>query len=209
MQYVSTRGAALTLGFTDALLTGLARDGGLYAPLSLPQWSPESIRSLSGLDYAETACRVTAPFVGGEFGASELKAITADAYSGFRRAATAPLAQIDSNLVCAGALPRSDVGVQGFRHAMARPSDESRARPARRAQRVGDLNLKCRTPGSMTLLRLAWARAGSPARSATRRAEKTCPSSTPANTPNTYDSGARPVILASHSACGAALHIPR
>ncbi len=98
MQYISTRGAAPTLGFTDALLTGLARDGGLYAPLSLPQWSPESIRSLSGLDYAETACRVTAPFVGGEFGASELKAITADAYSGFWRAATAPLVQIDANL---------------------------------------------------------------------------------------------------------------
>ena len=44
MQYVSTRGAAPTLGFADALLTGLARDGGLYAPLALPEWRPESIR---------------------------------------------------------------------------------------------------------------------------------------------------------------------
>ena len=36
VHYVSTRGAAPTLGFADALLAGLARDGGLYAPLSVP-----------------------------------------------------------------------------------------------------------------------------------------------------------------------------
>jgi threonine synthase len=98
VQYISTRGAAPTLGFADALLTGLARDGGLYAPLSLPEWSPQSIRSLSGLDYAEAAVRVMAPFVGGELGTGELEAMTADAYSGFRHAATAPLVQIEANL---------------------------------------------------------------------------------------------------------------
>ncbi len=37
MQYVSTRGTAPMLGFADALLAGLARDGGLYAPLTLPE----------------------------------------------------------------------------------------------------------------------------------------------------------------------------
>ena len=45
MRYVSTRGAAPTLGFADVLLAGLARDGGLYVPLSLPQWGPDAIRS--------------------------------------------------------------------------------------------------------------------------------------------------------------------
>ncbi len=36
MRYVSTRGAAPVLGFGEAMLTGLARDGGLYVPESVP-----------------------------------------------------------------------------------------------------------------------------------------------------------------------------
>ena len=32
MQYVSTRGLAPTLSFSDAMMAGLARDGGLYVP---------------------------------------------------------------------------------------------------------------------------------------------------------------------------------
>ncbi len=98
MQYISTRGAAPALGFADALLAGLARDGGLYAPLSLPEQRPEAIRALSGLAYADAALRVMTPFIAGDFGAAELEAMTADAYSGFRHAATAPLVQIEPNL---------------------------------------------------------------------------------------------------------------
>ncbi len=98
MQYISTRGAAPTLGFADTLLTGLARDGGLYAPSSLPELRPEAIRGLSGLAYADAAVRVMTPFIGGDFGAAELEAMTEEAYSGFRHAATAPLVQIGPNL---------------------------------------------------------------------------------------------------------------
>jgi threonine synthase len=98
VQYVSTRGAAPSLGFADALLTGLARDGGLYAPLKLPEWPPESIRALSGLPYAEAAARVMSEFIGGDFGPTELTAMTVEAYAGFRHAATAPLVQIEPNL---------------------------------------------------------------------------------------------------------------
>ena len=98
MQYISTRGAAPPLGFADALLTGLARDGGLYAPAALPSWSADDIRALRGVQYAKAAIRVMAPFVGGDFGVAELRAMTGDAYSGFRHAATAPLVQIEPNL---------------------------------------------------------------------------------------------------------------
>ena len=61
--------------------------------------------------------------------------MTADAYSGFRHAATAPLVQIDSNLFALELFHGPDAGVQGLRHAMARPRDEPRARRAR-AQRA-------------------------------------------------------------------------
>ena len=98
MHYVSTRGTAPTLGFADALLTGLARDGGLYAPSALPQWRPDSIRALRGLRYDAAAVRVMSEFIGDDFGAAELEAMTADAYAGFRHAATAPLVQIEPNL---------------------------------------------------------------------------------------------------------------
>ena len=56
MHYVSTRGTAPTLGFADALLTGLARDGGLYAPLTLPQWG-RSDPGVERLPYADAAVR--------------------------------------------------------------------------------------------------------------------------------------------------------
>jgi threonine synthase len=98
VQYISTRGAAPTLGFADTLLSGLARDGGLYLPLAIPEWRSEAIRALRGLPYADAATRVITPFVAGDFGPTELTAMTTDAYAGFRHAATAPLAQIDDNL---------------------------------------------------------------------------------------------------------------
>jgi threonine synthase len=98
VHFVSTRGAAPTLGFADALLTGLARDGGLYAPAALPRWSYDDIRALRGLNYAETATRLMAPFVGDDFSAAEFTAMTSETYVGFRHATTAPLVQIDVNM---------------------------------------------------------------------------------------------------------------
>jgi threonine synthase len=98
VDYVSTRGAAPTLGFADALLAGLARDGGLYLPLSVPQCRPDAIQALRGVPYPEAAARIMAPFIDEDFDPDEIKSLTADAYAGFRHAAVAPLTQIDDNL---------------------------------------------------------------------------------------------------------------
>jgi threonine synthase len=96
--YVSTRGTARTLGFADTLLVGLARDGGLYAPQSLPQWDAATIRSLRGLGYADIAVRVMTPFIAEDFKKAEIFAMAREAYSGFRHAATAPIVQVEPNL---------------------------------------------------------------------------------------------------------------
>ena len=98
MRYVSTRGEAPTLGFLDAMLAGLARDGGLYAPETVPNISPQAISALAGLSYAEAAATIVTPFVAGEISDDELFAMATEAYAGFRHAAKAPIAQLGDNL---------------------------------------------------------------------------------------------------------------
>jgi threonine synthase len=44
MRYVSTRGQAPELTFEEAMLTGLARDGGLYVPAEVPVMRPATSR---------------------------------------------------------------------------------------------------------------------------------------------------------------------
>ena len=98
MRYVSTRGQAPTLGFLDATLAGLARDGGLYTPATIPAIAPGGIAALAGLSYATAAARLVAPFVGEDLGAATLADMAGASYKGFRHAATAPLVQIGDNL---------------------------------------------------------------------------------------------------------------
>ena len=98
MRYISTRGAAPALSFTDVLLAGLARDGGLYVPESWPRLEAAEIRALRGRSYEEIAFRVMQPFIGGEIADADLKAMIAAAYGAFRHQAVAPLKQLDDNL---------------------------------------------------------------------------------------------------------------
>jgi threonine synthase len=98
MRYVSTRGAAPTLSFEEAMLTGLARDGGLYVPEAVPAMVPDEIAALAGLPYEAAAFRVMRPFTGEAFTDAELEGCIARAYEGFGHAARAPLVQLNANL---------------------------------------------------------------------------------------------------------------
>jgi threonine synthase len=97
MRYISTRGAAPVLGFGEAMMTGLARDGGLYVPETVPQMTAPEIAALAGLPYEEVAFRVMRPFVGGFFSDAELHSLLAKAYAGFNHPARAPLKQLGAN----------------------------------------------------------------------------------------------------------------
>ncbi len=94
MKYVSTRGQAPALGFSEILLAGLASDGGLYLPQSWPTMSPDAIAALAGQPYADAAFAVIQPFVAGEIGDEDLHAMCRASYAGFRHSAVAPLVQI-------------------------------------------------------------------------------------------------------------------
>ncbi|MCG7493155.1 threonine synthase [Thalassobius sp. Cn5-15] len=97
MKYVSTRGKAPVLNFEEAMLTGLARDGGLYLPETIPTMSADEIAALSGLPYEEVAFRVMKPYIGDTFADDEFKEIIAKAYAGFGHAARAPMVQLGDN----------------------------------------------------------------------------------------------------------------
>lgn len=97
MKYISTRGQAPALSFEEVVLTGLAPDGGLYVPESLPKFSAEEIASWAGLPYQELAFKVMHPFVAGAISDADFKKIIDDAYSSFRHHAIAPLVQTGHN----------------------------------------------------------------------------------------------------------------
>lgn len=97
MRYISTRGEAPALGFEDVLLTGLATDGGLYVPESLPHFSLEEIRSWRGLSYSELAFKVMHPFVDDAVPADDFRKMLDETYAVFAHKAVAPLVQLDTN----------------------------------------------------------------------------------------------------------------
>ena len=97
MRYISTRGQAPVLTFGDAMMTGLARDGGLYVPESVPVLTHAEIAALAGLSYEETAFRVMRPYLGDTFGDDEFRGLLTAAYAGFGHAARAPMVQLGPN----------------------------------------------------------------------------------------------------------------
>ena len=75
MRYWSTRGLAAPVGFQEATLQGLAGDGGLFVPETVPQLDFSALR---GQDYAGVAWRVMAPFC--DIPESDLRQLCQDAY---------------------------------------------------------------------------------------------------------------------------------
>lgn len=98
MKYVSTRGQAPVLGFDDVLLSGLAKDGGLYIPESWPTLGTSDIRALRHLSYQDLAVRIMSPFTAGCLTETELRPIVQAAYAPFTHQATAPLKQLGTDL---------------------------------------------------------------------------------------------------------------
>lgn len=91
MRYVSTRGKAPVLAFDDVLLTGLARDGGLYVPESWPTLDAADLDALKGHAYPELAARLLAPFVAGSVAEDGLAELIAETYATFEAPDVVPL----------------------------------------------------------------------------------------------------------------------
>src|SRR5690606_18457133 len=94
MHYVSTRGRAPVLGFSDAVLTGLAADGGLYLPEVWPQVSASEIAAYANRPYAEVAFDIISRFTEGEVAPETLRGIVEEAYATFRHPSVTPIVEI-------------------------------------------------------------------------------------------------------------------
>jgi threonine synthase len=97
VKYISTRGQAPVLDFDDVLLSGLARDGGLYVPDIWPVFNSTKIKEFSSLPYNELALKVIQPFVGNSIDTVTLSEMINSSYSRFTSADIAPLKEIGKN----------------------------------------------------------------------------------------------------------------
>jgi len=90
VRYVSTRGSAPEVGFTDVLLAGLANDGGLYVPTEWPALPPDT----AGPTYARRAAQIVQLFVGDDLAPATVQRLCDQAYATFTHPDVAPLVQL-------------------------------------------------------------------------------------------------------------------
>ncbi|GGA05995.1 threonine synthase [Paenibacillus marchantiophytorum] len=95
MEYISTRGKVEPLGFIDAILMGLANDGGLLVPKTIPQLSKETLQQWQNLSYSELALEIFSLYVNNEIPRDELKQLVDDSYATFRDEAVTPVKRLN------------------------------------------------------------------------------------------------------------------
>lgn len=95
MQFVSTRGQAPALNFSDAVLAGLAADGGLYVPEVWPALDFAEIAGFTSKPYADVAFAIISRFTGDEIAPAKLKEIIDAAYATFRHPSVTPLVELE------------------------------------------------------------------------------------------------------------------
>ena len=94
MRYISTRGRAPSISFREAVLAGLAPDGGLYVPSSWPQFGAADDIAPTNEAFSAAAARILAKFAGDECSEDDLRAMAQEAYRPFDAPETAPLREL-------------------------------------------------------------------------------------------------------------------
>ncbi len=138
MNYISTRGQAPTLRFEEALLAGLASDGGLYVPKAWPRLSDAMLKSFVDAPFQQVAVEVLHPFMGDDVSRERLSEMVEEAYAGFDAADVAPLTDLGNNqyfleLYHGPTLAFKDVAMQ----LLARLMDDALIRRGERATIIG------------------------------------------------------------------------
>ncbi|MBA3005263.1 MAG: threonine synthase [Proteobacteria bacterium] len=90
MQYISTRGGISPIPFTEAVMMGLAEDGGLLLPRTIPRIGSETYASWQDLSYPELAFEVMSRFID-DIPNSDLRELINRSYATFDHAEVTPL----------------------------------------------------------------------------------------------------------------------
>ena len=98
MEFISTRGKDGPISFETALLNGLARDGGLYLPVSWPRFNLDEIRQMRDLSYSDLAGLIMSRFTDGEIDQVEMTSLARQSYADFTHPDVAPLRPLAENI---------------------------------------------------------------------------------------------------------------
>ncbi|MDA0763609.1 MAG: threonine synthase [Proteobacteria bacterium] len=98
INYLSTRGGESSLQYEDVLLSGLARDGGLFMPEEWPNFSHSELNEMKKLSYSELAATIMTPFIQPSLNYNEVLKICNEIYSKFTNDEVAPLKKMEDNL---------------------------------------------------------------------------------------------------------------
>ena len=98
MEFISTRGKDGPISFETALLNGLARDGGLYLPVSWPRFNLDEIRQMRDSSYSDLAGLIMSRFTDGEIDQVEMTSLARQSYAGFTHPDVAPLRPVAENI---------------------------------------------------------------------------------------------------------------
>ncbi|MBK1716437.1 threonine synthase [Thiocystis violacea] len=93
MRYTSTRGGIPPVGFSQAVMMGLATDGGLLVPTEIPWIAPERLRAWSTLSFQELALEVSTLFVGEDIAREDLGELIERSYATFTHPEVTPLVE--------------------------------------------------------------------------------------------------------------------
>ncbi len=91
MRYVSTRGGVEPVSFSEAVMMGLATDGGLLLPESFPSVDDETLKRWAGLPFGELAIEVMWPYVGEDISREELASLVERSYATFSHPEVTPV----------------------------------------------------------------------------------------------------------------------
>ncbi len=95
MRYISTRGQVDNISFKDAVMMGLATDGGLLLPEKIPLIDAQQLDAFASMSYAQIAFAIISRFTGDDFPAAELRAIIERSYASFTHAQVTPVVAKD------------------------------------------------------------------------------------------------------------------
>lgn len=99
MQYISTRGGIAPISFSQAVMMGLATDGGLLLPESIPRIDATTLHNWAKLSFSQLAVEIMAMYVGADLTRAELETLVQRSYAEFTHPEITPLVRVGNNWI--------------------------------------------------------------------------------------------------------------